>query len=57
MVVHLAKMASKEKTPLTLGPQLAIDSPNKKFVNNTAADALLKREYRQPFVVPSESEL
>jgi hypothetical protein len=45
------------KTPLTLGPLLAIDAANEKFVNNAAADALLRREYRKPFVVPSESEL
>lgn len=45
------------KTPLMLGADLMIDSANEKFVNNTAADALLKREYRKPFVVPSESEL
>ena len=45
------------KTKLTLGPKLAIDAKNEKFVNNAAADALLGREYRKPFVVPSEADL
>jgi predicted dehydrogenase len=55
---HLgANKVDLAKTPLTLGPLLAIDSANEKFVNNAPADALLRREYRKPFVVPSESEL
>jgi predicted dehydrogenase len=58
MVAHLADNAvDLAKTPLTLGTLLAIDSANEKFKNNPAANALLGREYRKPFVVPSESEL
>ena len=58
MVEHLSENeVDLNKTPLTLGPQLAIDSAQEKFVGNAAANALLGREYRQPFVVPSESEL
>jgi predicted dehydrogenase len=58
MVGHLGDNAvDLSKTPLTLGAMLAIDSPNERFVNNPAADALRGREYRKPFVVPSESEL
>ncbi|MCE9603694.1 MAG: Gfo/Idh/MocA family oxidoreductase [Planctomycetia bacterium] len=46
-----------EKTQLTLGTALKIDSAKEKFVDNSAADALLKREYRRGFALPSESEL
>ncbi len=45
------------KTPLTLGPSLTIDAANERFVKNPAADALLRREYRRPFVVPSATEI
>ena len=45
------------KTPLTLGPLLTIDAANERFVKNPAADALLRREYRRPFVVPSANEI
>lgn len=38
-------------TPLTLGAALEIDG--EAFVNNSAADALLTREYRAPFVLPA----
>jgi len=41
-----------EKTPLTLGPWLAIDSDRERFVKNKAANAFLTRDYRKPFVVP-----
>ena len=33
------------------------DGARERFVDNPAADALLTREYRKPFVVPSETEL
>jgi hypothetical protein len=46
-----------EKTPLTLGPWIAIDSDKEKFIDNPAADALLTRDYRKPFVVPGENEV
>jgi hypothetical protein len=46
-----------EKTPLTLGPWIGIDSDNEKFIDNPAADALLTRDYRKPFVVPAEDEI
>jgi len=39
-------------TPLAFGANLAVDAANEKFVDNSAADALLTREYRAPFVVP-----
>ena len=46
-----------DKKPLTLGPWLAIDSERETFVDNPAADALLTRDYREPFVVPKASEI
>ncbi len=50
---HLADNgADIEKTRLTLGPWLTIDSAKETFVGNPAADRLLTRPYRKPFVVP-----
>jgi hypothetical protein len=46
-----------EKTPLVLGPWLAIDADREKFADNAAANAMLTREYRKPFVVPAENEV
>ena len=46
-----------EKTKLTLGPQLQLEAEREAFVNNTSANALLSREYRKPFIVPSENEV
>jgi predicted dehydrogenase len=46
-----------EKTPLALGPWLKIDAEKERFIGNADADALLTRQYRKPFVVPSESEV
>jgi predicted dehydrogenase len=41
------------KTPLVLGPTLKIDAKNEKFADNSAADALLGREYRKGFELPT----
>ena len=46
-----------DKSRLTLGPLLQLDSDKEKFAHNPAADALLTREYRKPFVVPAENEV
>ncbi len=46
-----------EKTPLTLGPWIGIDSDHERFVGNPAANAFLTREYRKPFVVPAEGQI
>lgn len=46
-----------EKTPLTLGPWLAIDSDNERFTDSAAANAMLTRDYRKPFVVPAENQI
>jgi predicted dehydrogenase len=42
---------------LTLGPWLDFDSDKETFVDNPAADALLTRPYRKPFVVPAAGEI
>jgi len=46
-----------EKTPLTLGPWLEINSDRERFVRNKAANAFLTRDYRKPFVVPPENAI
>jgi predicted dehydrogenase len=46
-----------EKTPLTLGPWIAIDSDKERFVDNPAANVMLTRDYRRPFVVPAEDAI
>ena len=54
VVAHLAENGvDPQRERLTLGPQLTIDSDAERFVGNSAADALLTREYRKPFVVPA----
>jgi predicted dehydrogenase len=45
------------KEQLALGPKLTVDSAKETFVGNPAADALLAREYRKPFVVPGPNEI
>lgn len=53
MAEHLGKHSiDLKKTPLTLGPSLIMDPKVEKFIGNEDADALLRREYREPFVVP-----
>lgn len=43
-----------ENVDVLVGQSLEIDVAKEKFVNNEAADRLLTREYRAPFVVPKE---
>jgi len=53
MLAHLAENnVDTEKTQLTLGASLKIDAAKEKFVDNSAADALLGREYRKGFELP-----
>ena len=50
---HLAENeVDLQKSKLTLGPLLRLDSAEEKFLDNATANALLVREYRKPFVVP-----
>lgn len=46
-----------DKTQLTLGQHLRVDGDKEAFLDNAAANTLLTREYRAPFVVPKESEI
>lgn len=56
-VKHLsANGVDLEKTPLALGAALRIDADAETFVDNAAANSLLTREYRKPFVVPAAGE-
>ena len=57
-VAHLKKnKVDLEKTPVTLGPMLTMDPAKEVFTNNDAANKMLTREYRKPFVVPGENEI
>jgi predicted dehydrogenase len=46
-----------EQTKLTLGSLLHLEPDREAFVNNPRANALLSREYRAPFIVPSEADV
>lgn len=46
-----------DKTKLTLGQHLRVDGGKESFLDNAAANALLGREYRAPFLLPKESEI
>jgi len=57
-VGHLKKNdVDLKKTPITLGPMLTMDPAKEVFTNHDAANKLLTREYRKPFVVPGENEV
>ncbi len=43
-----------EKATYRLGPKLRIDPAKERFIDNPAADLLLSRFYREPFVVPEQ---
>ncbi len=45
------------KSPLRLGSLLRLDPEREAFLDNEQANALLTREYRRPFVVPTEGEI
>ena len=46
-----------DQTKLTLGSLLQVEPGREAFVNHPEANSMLTREYRKPFVVPSESEV
>ncbi len=55
MQEHLAKNnVDLQKSQATLGVFLEMDPETEKFKENEAADALLTRMYRKPFVVPAK---
>ena len=45
-----------EKEPITMGPMLTMDPEAEKFVgdNSEMANMYVKRNYREPFVVPDK---
>jgi predicted dehydrogenase len=43
-----------DQTSYHLGPKLALDPKTETFINNTQADAMLTRQYREPFVVQAK---
>ena len=50
---HLARNNIDLSSPCaTLGPWLTMDTSAERFIGNEAASALLRRDYRAPFVVP-----
>ena len=49
-----ANKVDLSKTPATLGMVLRMDPQTERFIGNTAADQMLSREYRKPFVVPEK---
>ena len=53
MKEHLAKNeVDVTKDLLTVGPALKFDADKEQFIDNEAANALVKDKYREPFVVP-----
>ncbi len=41
-----------ENSILRVGPKLSFNAEKEKFVDNPGADLLLRRDYREPFVIP-----
>lgn len=45
------------KTPLTIGPQLTMDPKSETFPGNDAANKMLSRVDRKPYVIPAEADI
>jgi len=57
-LVHLKdNKVDADKTKMTLGPMLKMDPKTETFADNDAANAMLTREYRKPFVVPGPEDV
>jgi hypothetical protein len=55
---HLAdNKLDAANTKLAFGQALAVNNDTESFVDNSAADALLTRDYRAPFIVPSTAQI
>jgi predicted dehydrogenase len=53
---HLAKNGVNIKeNPITVGPSLKFDPETERFIDNDAANALVRPQYREPYVVPEIS--
>jgi predicted dehydrogenase len=46
-----------EKYPMSMGPLLKFDPKDEVFTNSAAANAILHREYRKPFVCPTADKV
>ena len=55
MLEHLAANGvNLKETPLTMGQFLRMDPKKETFVRNNAANEMLTRRYREPYVVPDK---
>jgi hypothetical protein len=45
------------KTPLTIGPMLTMDPKSETFPGNDAANKMLSRVDRKPYVIPAEADI
>jgi hypothetical protein len=57
-VAHLKdNKVDLKATPMTVGPVLKFDPVEENFGSNASANALLTRDYRKPYIVPSASDV
>ena len=54
---HLDENDVDLDTSVAVGRGLAFDPAREEFIDNTEANKLLTREYREPFVVPTADKL
>ena len=55
MGTHLeANGVDLDKTEASLGVSLTMDPKSERFVGSDAANKMLTRDYRQPYVVPEQ---
>jgi predicted dehydrogenase len=54
---HLSENKVAAETLVSVGPTLPFNPETETFVDNSAADAMLTREYRAPFVVPTSDKI
>lgn len=54
---HLAANQVPDTTKIGFGEPLVVDAANETLVGNDAANRLLTRDYRRPFVVPSADQV
>jgi hypothetical protein len=48
---------SLARTPISIGPLLQFDPDREVFPGNPSANAMLSREYREPFVCPAQNRV
>jgi len=46
-----------DKYPMSMGPRLEFDPDKEVFTNSTAANEMMNREYRKPFVCPAPNKV